>query len=55
MGKQVRQEKPTRRDFLAGVGAGAVLAGLPWARKSAYASTSTEAAPAGANIAKVRI
>ena len=55
MDKQSRKDKPTRRDFLTSVGAGAVMAGLPWVPKAAYARTSAGAAPAGAKIAQVRI
>ena len=55
MGDVLRGQKRTRRDFLAGVGAGAVVAGLPWVPKTAYASTGAEAAPVGAEIAQVRI
>lgn len=55
MGTKSHDRKRTRRDFLAGVGAGAVMAGLPWLPKSAYAATAAEAAPAGAAVAEVRI
>ena len=44
-----------RRDFLAAVGTGAMMAGFAWAPKSAYAASSLEAAPAGAKIAQVKI
>jgi hypothetical protein len=44
-----------RRDFLASVGAGAIMASLPWAPKSAFAASGNQAAPAGAKIAQVRI
>jgi hypothetical protein len=46
----------TRRDFLATtVRSAASLACFPWIPKAAVAQTSTEAAPRGASIAKVRI
>ncbi|OWJ69227.1 hypothetical protein BWR60_01460 [Inquilinus limosus] len=45
----------TRRDFLAGAAAGALLAGCPWPAKAAVSATGAERAPNGAETAKVRI
>lgn len=46
----------TRRDFLAGVGAGALALGLPLLPKAAVAATPTaEPAPEGAKIARVGV
>jgi hypothetical protein len=49
------RQKVTRRDFLAGAAAGSLLAGFPLVPRPAVASATTEPAPAGAAVARVRI
>ncbi|WP_366554284.1 CTQ-dependent glycine oxidase GoxA [Aquibaculum sediminis] len=44
-----------RRDFLAGVGAGALASSLPFFPRAAIAAGSGESAPAGAEIARIGI
>lgn len=55
MSAQKSGGKATRRDFLASVGVGALMAGLPWRPRAAIAATTAERAPAGAAVAHVRI
>ena len=47
--------KTTRRDFLASVAGSTLAAGLPWLPKAAFAKTTAQQAPAGAEIAHLRI
>jgi len=44
-----------RRDFLAGVGIGALAAGMPMLPKAAIAASGMEAAPEGAEIARIGV
>ena len=47
--------KTTRRDFLAATAGGLLTAGMPWLPRAAVAKPTTEPAPAGSAVAKVRI
>lgn len=55
MADRNQPQNVSRRDFLSGVAAGALLAGFPWRPRPALAAPSLERAAEGAEIASVRV